>query len=629
MNTTPSRSCQVCQKNKRLSLVRKNLVEDLAYIDQKYYPDVVHYDTHEDITENEAVHMDDDDQQVEEWSKLTIGDITPKGRRPRRLTGSRMSVNLSGKSLVKLSPSIGFLDNLTKLNLSHNHMTSLPLEIGYLKNLRVLNAAHNQLQALPDTIAYLSRLKAINVGYNELALIPSFIGRLSKIVAIIVNNNLLTEIPKELGNLNDLISLNVSHNPLKSIPAEIAALKSLRKLHAEGCSFVTEFVHNLASNPPSLLETCARIAVRNGLPVPVSLPQHLKEYIGKSKECSYCHGPYFDCYFTRGRFVNRNGRQQVALEYKLCCSHWNNEDDRIINMFAEPSVNTIMSPKFSNEKCTIDMEGFNRSSSTPLHLASRSRAFSEGARSKSPSNSYSFPYSSPSSPHSVPSLFAQKSISSSTTVYRSGSQSEFAQSLPNIVPIQSLKHQPSLPALPALSRNSSNPGSPQRPSPFSRPGQRPRSLSSNSITRRFTNYLTPNSQTGSPNPQNSTSLRQQTNRDDLDLDLNGLDGLNIRSGRQFVENYSDDLNDDDDNHENNDDDEDDNDNDTGNGNGVRIRRGGRGRSRYDEELNFTQSNTEAARSNQHQHSKVPSKQTFRAGLAQIGARLVRGRSETM
>ncbi|KAI9023105.1 hypothetical protein CLU79DRAFT_858373 [Phycomyces nitens] len=575
--TSVDEPCEFCKKNKRLSLVRKDLVDDLAYVDQTYYPDIVHYDTNRHVVENEVIDMDDEDG-TEEWSKLTIGDVTTKVQRPRRLTGSQMSVNLSGKSLVKLSPSIGFLDNLTKLNLSHNHMTSLPLEIGYLKNLRVLNAAHNQLQALPDTIAYLSNLRAINVGHNQLTLIPPFIGHLSKMVAIIVNNNLLTKIPTELGNLNRLISLNVSHNPLKSIPAEIASLKSLRKLHAEDCSFVTEFVHSPLSNPLSLLETCARITVRNMLPIPVNLPQHLKEYIGQSKECSFCHGPYFDSFFTRGRFVNRNGRQQVALEYKLCSAHWNSEDDRIICMFAEPPKTMVN--KCYYENCMVDMEGLNRSSSTPLRI-SRSRASSDGTQS-SHLNGYS---SSPS----APSIFTQKSVSSSATVYRSGLRSEFAQSLPNIVPIQSLKHQPSLPALPALSRNSSNPGSPQRPSPFSRPGQRPRSSSSNSITRRFTNYLSPNSQGGFPTSQNTTSLRQQTNREDLDMD-------NFEHGdsRQFTDSFGD----------------------------LSMDR------RHDEELDFTYGNEDQS-SRHNEHPKESSKQSFRAGLAQIGARLVRGRSETL
>jgi hypothetical protein len=60
---------------------------------------------------------DDEDKSKDQWSRLTIGDITPGKMRPRRLTGPSMAVDLSNRSLVKLSPSIGYLNNLTKLNL--------------------------------------------------------------------------------------------------------------------------------------------------------------------------------------------------------------------------------------------------------------------------------------------------------------------------------------------------------------------------------------------------------------------------------------------------------------------------------------------------------------------------------
>lgn len=118
-------SCSKCQKQKRLSLVRKDLAEDLEYIDQTYYPDLVHYNTSEqqDPMEKELMQFEKDDTEADggsqQWSRLTIGEVTPGGtkRRPRRLTGPSMAVDLSARSLVKLSPSIGYLDSLTKLNL--------------------------------------------------------------------------------------------------------------------------------------------------------------------------------------------------------------------------------------------------------------------------------------------------------------------------------------------------------------------------------------------------------------------------------------------------------------------------------------------------------------------------------
>lgn len=108
--------CNQCKRLKRLSLVKKDLAEDLEYIDQTYYPDLVHYTNNptEDPMERELLNYQ------QQCSTLTIGDAVTPGtniRRPRRLTGPSMAVDLSNKSLVKLSPSIGYLENLTKLNL--------------------------------------------------------------------------------------------------------------------------------------------------------------------------------------------------------------------------------------------------------------------------------------------------------------------------------------------------------------------------------------------------------------------------------------------------------------------------------------------------------------------------------
>lgn len=109
-----NKPCKHCRQNKRLSLVRQVLASDLNYIDETYYPNIVHYDEEEE----ELVDLDSLDDTLEEegWSRLTIGQITPSI--PKRLVSSpQLSVDLSGKSLVKLSSSIGYLDNITKLDL--------------------------------------------------------------------------------------------------------------------------------------------------------------------------------------------------------------------------------------------------------------------------------------------------------------------------------------------------------------------------------------------------------------------------------------------------------------------------------------------------------------------------------
>jgi hypothetical protein len=122
--------CQQCsRKNKRLSLVRRDLASDLNYIDETYYPNIVHY-YEEGQEENggeengssesylDQLVEDDADTLRDEvgWSKLTFGEVTPN--LPKRLaSSSQLAVDLSGKSLIKLSSSIGYLDNLTKLDM--------------------------------------------------------------------------------------------------------------------------------------------------------------------------------------------------------------------------------------------------------------------------------------------------------------------------------------------------------------------------------------------------------------------------------------------------------------------------------------------------------------------------------
>ncbi|KAI8080281.1 uncharacterized protein B0P05DRAFT_438202, partial [Gilbertella persicaria] len=300
--------------------LHQNLVHDLDYIDKTYYPDMIHYIKH-DEEEGDTDTLKDE----EGWSKLTIGEINPKNR-----LVSSLVIDVSNKSLFKLSSSIGHLNNLTKLDLSKNQLIYLPETLGQLVNLRVLNASKNQLEYLPDSITILPKLKALNVSHNKLSTLPQGIGSLPSLIVLILNHNQFTHLPREIAKLKGMITLNVSHNPLCSIPAEIATLKSLRKLTVEGCSFKTEFMHTRAHDPPRLVEICARQIVKYQIPY----PSHLSDYFSRQQTCSFCSGPYFDSFVTRGRFVQRSGRQWIALDERLCCAHWIDEQDRISALFS-------------------------------------------------------------------------------------------------------------------------------------------------------------------------------------------------------------------------------------------------------------------------------------------------------
>ncbi|CEP11940.1 hypothetical protein [Parasitella parasitica] len=347
--------CRCGRQEKSFSLVRSDLANDLNYIDETYYPNIVHYEEKNDDdndavlnlpaatsasinavedVEDDSIMSDHDDTDTlrneEGWSRLTLGEITPNSAPKRQL-------DLSGRSLIKLSSSIGHLDNLTKLDLSGNQMINLPKAIGRLKNLCTLNASKNQLETIPDTITGLVRLKALNLSHNHLITLPKGTGSLPSLLILLLNHNRLSLLPRELSNLDDLITLNVSYNPLKTIPAEISAIKSLRKLTAEGCAFGNEMVHTLAHDPPSLFEICARNMARSNISLPASLRQHhIADYFQQKQACSFCFGPYFESFVTRSRFIERAGRQVIALDYQLCCAHWTDENDRVFAMFSMP-----------------------------------------------------------------------------------------------------------------------------------------------------------------------------------------------------------------------------------------------------------------------------------------------------
>ncbi|KAI8142467.1 hypothetical protein BJV82DRAFT_494868, partial [Fennellomyces sp. T-0311] len=455
--TKVNEECEFCRQNKRLSLVRRDLAKDLAYIDETYYPDVSHYisnddgDSLEDVLENELGHREQDDRPG--WAKLTIGEVTPGRNRPHRLTNASLSIDLSGRSLIKLSPSIGYLDCLTKLDLSHNQMTSLPRTIGYLKNLGILDTSHNQLESIPDTISYLTKLTALNLSHNNIEMLPPSIGDLPRLIVITANDNKLKLIPREVAKLRGLVSLNVSNNPLVSLPAEIATLTSLRKLTAEGCDFISEFTHRLDHDPPSLFEVCARTAVRMKIPIPDDMSDHIKEYLGRVQTCSFCGGPFFDSYVTRGRFIERSTRQQIALDYKLCAAHWNSEDDRMMALFAPAPLSTPPQPHAA-AKNVVNTDGLADSPASSRHILNRNRA-----------------YSDVSSRAGSPALTLSSSTSSQLST-RSNSSSSLC--------LSSLRRQPSLPALPPSNSSSTT---------TSRTKQRPRASSSASVTKRLAGFL--------------------------------------------------------------------------------------------------------------------------------------------
>ncbi|CAG8589899.1 9478_t:CDS:2, partial [Acaulospora colombiana] len=213
-----------------------------------------------------------------------------------------------------------------------NELTEIPAEIGYMKNLQTLDVSENQLECIPDTIGFLHKLTDLKLSKNQLTTIPSSIGSLKKLGTLLLNNNKITELPPEIGQIKTLVNLDIRENPITVLPAELGRLQYLRKLLTDGCPLVTEFVHQITHSPPTLMELAARTIVRLQVPILEDTTDHIKDYLASAKKCSFCGGPYFESYVKRGKIIDKNDNP-IPLEYRLCCPHWNTEQERVSLLF--------------------------------------------------------------------------------------------------------------------------------------------------------------------------------------------------------------------------------------------------------------------------------------------------------
>ena len=244
---------------------------------------------------------------------------------------------------------------------SYNHLKELPVEIGHLQNLESLSVAHNRITCLPETICHLSKLTEFNISHNQLKKLTPLIRHLTKLQTLILGHNQLHEIDAGAfqGSHCNVALLDLSYNPLTVLPAEITQLPFLRRLRLDGCPLTDSLDHySVVHNPPSLVEICARIVVQkehvSQVPKPKDTPptplesmltEQLYDYLCSYQVCSHCHGPYFESFVSRGRWIERND-VWIPLEYRLCSAHWSDESDRMLDMF-------------STTHCTLPLTHFN------------------------------------------------------------------------------------------------------------------------------------------------------------------------------------------------------------------------------------------------------------------------------
>ncbi|CAO3629713.1 unnamed protein product [Mucor hiemalis] len=315
-------------------LYEKNsqLWKDLMYIDQTYYNnDEVPLTARKSSSLNITTTTGD---------ALCFSDIAA-------MCQSMYDLDLSKRGFESISPNISLLPMIRKLDLSYNYLRELPKEIGYLTQLEQLSVSHNTITFIPDTICHLSRLTEFNISHNQLKELTPFIRHLDKLQTLILGHNQLKEINAGAIINSNLALLDLSYNPITILPAEITQLPFLRRLRLEGCPLATSIdTFSTVHNPPTLLEICARnVIVNRQAKIQAQekeelLTEKLCQYINSYKVCSHCHGPYFDSFVSRGRWIERNDIW-IPLEYRLCSAHWSSEEDRIYSMFSATSCNTL------------------------------------------------------------------------------------------------------------------------------------------------------------------------------------------------------------------------------------------------------------------------------------------------
>ncbi|KAI8086882.1 uncharacterized protein B0P05DRAFT_595102 [Gilbertella persicaria] len=324
-----------------LSGKKSRLWKDLIYVDQTYYQQKEPSNLLQHCLRKDTLQL---------GSAITFQDVFTMN------LSNMQDVELTKRGLGLVSPNVGLLPMIRKLDLSHNLLQEIPDAIGYLHQLEVLSVSHNHITSIPDTICHLTQLKELNLAHNQISHLTPFVRHLKSLQTLNLSHNHLRRFTCSIKGLQGLASLDLSYNPLTVLPAEITHLPFLRRLRVDGCLFrhsldqPTELVHN----PPSLLETCARQIVRNehifltsfatiskkkkkdptiALKLKSLLSEPLYDYLCSSKACSHCHGPYFESYVARGRWIERNDIW-IPLEYRLCSAHWSDESDRVYAMFS-------------------------------------------------------------------------------------------------------------------------------------------------------------------------------------------------------------------------------------------------------------------------------------------------------
>ncbi len=147
-------------------------------------------------------------------------------------------LDLGGKELTELPPSLTQLKNLKTLYLYSNKLAALPAFLSNLSQLEFLDVYDNELTDLPSELAQLS-LKYLDLGENNFKTLPAVVWQLTSLEHLYLYGNRLKELGPEIARLENLKYLRLGSglrifgtgNRLRHLPPAIGQLDKLEELY--------------------------------------------------------------------------------------------------------------------------------------------------------------------------------------------------------------------------------------------------------------------------------------------------------------------------------------------------------------------------------------------------------------
>ena len=110
-------------------------------------------------------------------------------------------LNLRGKNIDSIPPTIAALTQLESLILWDNKLKQVPDEIYSLPNLRYLSLRQNQFTTLSAAIKQARILNSLEIQRNKIKALPTDIGKLKSLEYLNCGENVLTTFPATINGL--------------------------------------------------------------------------------------------------------------------------------------------------------------------------------------------------------------------------------------------------------------------------------------------------------------------------------------------------------------------------------------------------------------------------------------------